>query len=79
MVTSSVRQATSIRSAAASSPASLSLRPEVLNFVDEQFLLGEQHLDVGIDRGRVIAPEGAGERLCGFGAHCQPPFLEIPI
>lgn len=37
----------------------VSLRPEVLNFVDQKLLLGQQRLDVRIDRGGVIAPEHA--------------------
>jgi hypothetical protein len=47
---------------------------QALDVVEHQLLLGGQHLDVGIDRGRIVASEPASERVCGFGFHYQLPF-----
>ena len=48
--------------------------PQALDVVEQQLLLGGQHLDVGIDRGRIVASEPTSERVRGFGFHYQLPF-----
>ena len=75
----SVSRATSFRSAAASSPNFFSRALQALDVVEQQLLLGGQHLDVGVNRGRIVAPEPASECVCGFGFHRQFPFLEMLV